>query len=195
MDRAGNGRGQHLDQKKPATSSCTSAERSRRAAAAGRRRGELSVDPDRARPPAPTTRRPTCCTRRCAACWASARAQKGSLVAPTGCASTSATPSPDADELAPVEAEVNADHPPERPVETRLMTPEAAIEAGAMALFGEKYGDEVRVVSMGGADGEAPAAYSVELCGGTHVARTGDIGLFKIVSEAAVAPACAASRP
>jgi alanyl-tRNA synthetase len=68
------------------------------------------------------------------------------------------------------------------------MTPDAAVELGAMALFGEKYGEEVRVVAMG----EDPAAagkngiYSLELCGGTHVRRTGDIGLFKIVSEGAV---------
>jgi alanyl-tRNA synthetase len=75
------------------------------------------------------------------------------------------------------------------PVETHLMTPDAAIEQGALALFGEKYGDEVRVVSMGrqpGADG-ANRGYSMELCGGTHVRRTGDIGLVKIVAESAVA--------
>ena len=64
------------------------------------------------------------------------------------------------------------------------MTPEEAIAAGAMALFGEKYGEEVRVLSMGGDDGKK---YSVELCGGTHALRTGDIGLFKIVGEGAVA--------
>ena len=63
------------------------------------------------------------------------------------------------------------------------MTPEEAIAAGAMALFGEKYGEEVRVLSMGGAHGEK---YSVELCGGTHALRTGDIGLFRIVGEGAV---------
>ena len=79
---------------------------------------------------------------------------------------------------------VNAQIRVNTPVVTRLMDPEAAVKAGAMALFGEKYGDEVRVLSMG-ADGDAP--YSVELCGGTHVRRTGDIGLFKVVSEGAVA--------
>src|SRR5260221_3214107 len=70
-------------------------------------------------------------------------------------------------------------------VETRYTTPHEAVKAGALALFGEKYGDEVRVVSMGGAD--EGRSYSTELCGGTHVRRTGDIGLFKIVGEGAVA--------
>lgn len=68
-------------------------------------------------------------------------------------------------------------------VTTRLMSPEDAIEAGAMALFGEKYGDEVRVLSMGRV---ADKHYSVELCGGTHVRALGDIGVFRIVSESAV---------
>ncbi len=73
------------------------------------------------------------------------------------------------------------------PVETRLMAVDDAIALGAMALFGEKYGDEVRVVSMGGAkDGSAKAAYSIELCGGTHARATGDIGLVHVVSESAV---------
>jgi len=87
-----------------------------------------------------------------------------------------------------VERIVNAQIRLNEGVATRLMTPEEAIEAGALALFGEKYGDEVRVVSMGGYEPEkAGHIYSTELCGGTHVRRTGDIGLFHIVSENAVA--------
>ena len=92
------------------------------------------------------------------------------------------------EELAQVEDDVNDRVRGNSVVATRLMEPDAAVEAGAMALFGEKYGDEVRVVSMGGVDkGKAGGIYSTELCGGTHVRRTGDIGLFKIVSESAVA--------
>ena len=86
------------------------------------------------------------------------------------------------DELRAVEADVNAAIRGNGPVETRLMSPDEAVEAGALALFGEKYGDEVRVVSMGGDDPN----WSTELCGGTHVRRTGDIGAFRIVSEGAV---------
>ena len=89
-----------------------------------------------------------------------------------------------ADEIAEVEAAVNQRILGNSPVTTLLMTPDEAIKAGAMALFGEKYGDEVRVVSMGG---ESNEGYSTELCGGTHVRRTGDIGLFKVVAESAVA--------
>jgi alanyl-tRNA synthetase len=89
------------------------------------------------------------------------------------------------EEIAAVEAEVNAEIRHNEPVTTRLMTPDDAIAAGAMALFGEKYGDEVRVLSMGRA-GDGGLNYSVELCGGTHVRATGDIGLFRIVSESAV---------
>ncbi|OHC74396.1 MAG: alanine--tRNA ligase [Rhodospirillales bacterium RIFCSPLOWO2_12_FULL_58_28] len=88
------------------------------------------------------------------------------------------------DEIAEVEAAVNNQIRANSRVATHLMTPDQAIEAGAMALFGEKYGDEVRVVSMGDGDGHA---YSTELCGGTHVRRTGDIGLFKVIAESAVA--------
>jgi len=93
-----------------------------------------------------------------------------------------------ADQLADVELMVNGQVRANTKVTTRLMAPEDAVKAGAMALFGEKYGDEVRVVSMGtqmanGSDKD----FSVELCGGTHVSRTGDIGLLKVVSEGAVA--------
>ena len=91
-----------------------------------------------------------------------------------------------AEELDRVETEVNAVIRQNLPAETKNMTPDAAIAAGAIALFGEKYGDEVRVLTLGRAlDGSG--AYSVELCGGTHVARTGDIALFKIVAETGVA--------
>ncbi|MBC9247082.1 alanine--tRNA ligase [Paracoccus sp. 11-3] len=93
------------------------------------------------------------------------------------------------DELAKIEAEVNDFVRQNTPVETRIMTPDDARDLGAQALFGEKYGDEVRVVSMGrqansgkGADGQT---YSLELCGGTHVARTGDIGAFALLSDGA----------
>src|SRR5205814_1776382 len=72
-------------------------------------------------------------------------------------------------------------------VRPRRLSPERAVEEGALALFGEKYGEEVRVVSMGGALDDADRPYSVELCGGTHVRRTGDIGLFKIVGESSIA--------
>ncbi|ESQ75201.1 alanine--tRNA ligase [Asticcacaulis sp. AC402] len=91
-----------------------------------------------------------------------------------------------AEELARIESEVNTVILQNAAAATRLMTPQAAIEAGAIALFGEKYGDEVRVLALGQAL-EGPGDYSVELCGGTHVARTGDIALFKIVSEAGIA--------
>jgi alanyl-tRNA synthetase len=89
-------------------------------------------------------------------------------------------------EIDAIETEVNAVIRQNLPALTEEMAPQAAIEAGAIALFGEKYGDNVRVLTLGrdlGGDG----AYSVELCGGTHVARTGDIALFKIVSEQGIA--------
>ncbi len=115
--------------------------------------------------------------------------QKGSLVAPDRLRFDISHPLPiGADDLHAVEEEVNARIMANREVRTRLMTPEAAVEAGALALFGEKYGDEVRVVSMGDDPiSEPDTFYSTELCGGTHVRRTGDIGVFKIVSESAVA--------
>jgi alanyl-tRNA synthetase len=87
------------------------------------------------------------------------------------------------DDIAAIEAEVNAEIRANEAVVTRLMSPDEAIEAGAMALFGEKYGDEVRVLSMGTVSDKP---YSVELCGGTHVRALGDIGVFRIVSEGAV---------
>ena len=93
------------------------------------------------------------------------------------------------EELAQVEAEVNAFIRQNSPVETRIMTPDDAREIGAQALFGEKYGDEVRVVSMGTEDGSGKGldgqTYSIELCGGTHVRQTGDIGVFVTVGEGA----------
>src|ERR1700733_9194779 len=112
--------------------------------------------------------------------------QKGSLNAPDRLRFDISQPRPLTDEdIAVVEATVNARIRENSEVITRLMTPAAAVELGAMALFGEKYGEEVRVVSMGGPEGNKPA-WSIELCGGTHVRRTGDIGYFKIVAEAAV---------
>ena len=86
-------------------------------------------------------------------------------------------------QIAAIEADVNEQIRHNEAVTTRLMTPDDAIQAGAMALFGEKYGDEVRVLSMGRGDTHS---YSVELCGGTHVRATGDIAIFKIISESAV---------
>ena len=89
-------------------------------------------------------------------------------------------------EIEAIEAEINAVVRQNVAADTQEMAPDKAIEAGAMALFGEKYGDKVRVLTLGQALGGG-GAYSVELCGGTHVARTGDIGLIKIVSEGGVA--------
>ncbi|HVU29609.1 MAG TPA: DHHA1 domain-containing protein, partial [Sphingomicrobium sp.] len=110
--------------------------------------------------------------------------QKGSLVAPDYFRFDFSHPKAlTRDEIEAVEAEVNAQIRSNESVTTRLMTPDEAISAGAMALFGEKYGDEVRVLSMGRLD---EGDYSVELCGGTHVRALGDIQLFKIISESAV---------
>jgi alanyl-tRNA synthetase len=112
--------------------------------------------------------------------------QKGSQVAPERLRFDFSHPKAlTPEELQVIEAEVNQYVWQNRDVSIKLMRPQDAIAAGAMALFGEKYGDEVRVLSMG-VDDEG-GHYSVELCGGTHVERTGDIGLFKIVSEAAIA--------
>ena len=115
-------------------------------------------------------------------------AQKGSYVGPDRLRFDFSQNKPiSAAELAAVEAQVNAVIRQNLAVSTREMTPDAAIEAGALALFGEKYGDKVRVLAMGSALDGADKPYSVELCGGTHVARTGDIALFKIVADSSVA--------
>ena len=107
--------------------------------------------------------------------------QKGSLVSPDYLRFDITHPKQVArEELQAVEIAVNAQIAGDSEATTRLMTPKEAIAAGAMALFGEKYGDEVRVLSMGTDN------YSVELCGGTHVKRTGEIGAFKIMSEGSV---------
>ncbi len=116
--------------------------------------------------------------------------QKGSLVAPDRLRFDFSHPKPvEEGEMEAIADRSNQIILQDAPVETRLMDTEAAIEAGAMALFGEKYGDEVRVVSMGiWPDGDRQGgSYSLELCGGTHVARTGEIGLITILSESAVA--------
>ena len=111
--------------------------------------------------------------------------QKGSLVAPDRLRFDISHPTAlSAEDTVAIEGEVNARVRANSEAVTRLMSPDAAVAAGAMALFGEKYGDEVRVVAMGDEDSRP---YSVELCGGTHVRRTGDIGVFKIISEGAVA--------
>ncbi len=125
-------------------------------------------------------------------------AQKGSLVDPDRLRFDFSHPKPmTPEEISAVEAMANAFVLQNSVVETRLMALEDAKQSGAMALFGEKYGDEVRVVSMGVGEAGRPAeggqtskankAWSVELCGGTHVARTGDIGLVRIVAESASA--------
>jgi alanyl-tRNA synthetase len=112
-------------------------------------------------------------------------AQKGSLVAPDRLRFDFSHPKPLAEsEAAEVEEIANSVLLENEPVVTKLMAVDTAIESGARALFGEKYGDEVRVVSMGRGSGNR--AFSVELCGGTHVQRTGDIGLIRVVSEGAV---------
>mgnify|MGYP003671460383 CR=1 FL=1 len=118
---------------------------------------------------APTIRQRICCMRRCAVVL------RFDVSQPVGLKPN---------EIQTVERDVNDQVRANANVLTRLMTPDEAIEQGAMALFGEKYGEEVRVVSMGNDHGRN---FSTELCGGTHVRRTGDIGAFKIISEGAVA--------
>lgn len=111
--------------------------------------------------------------------------QKGSLVAPDRLRfDFSHNQAVTADEIALIEADVNAQIRGNEAVTTRLMTPDDAVAAGALALFGEKYGEEVRVLTMGKTD---DTHYSLELCGGTHVNALGDIALFTIISEGAVA--------
>ncbi|HXT09775.1 MAG TPA: alanine--tRNA ligase, partial [Roseiarcus sp.] len=116
-------------------------------------------------------------------------AQKGSLVAPERLRFDFAHPKPvSAEELSRVEDIANAIVLRDEPVTTRLMGLDEARTSGARALFGEKYGDEVRVVSMGTIEGgdNGLRPYSVELCGGTHVRRTGEIGVVSVVGESAV---------
>lgn len=111
--------------------------------------------------------------------------QKGSLVAPEKLRFDFSHSVPlTAEELEEIENKVNALIKQSSPTFTKIMNSDEAVQSGAMALFGEKYGDEVRVVSMGH---RAHAPYSIELCGGTHVHNTGEIGLFKITSETSVA--------
>ena len=117
-------------------------------------------------------------------------AQKGSLVAPDYLRFDFSNPKPvSVDEMSRIESDVNSRVRENAPVVTLQMTPDDAQKAGAVALFGEKYGEEVRVVSMGkgGKSLKPDIPYSMELCGGTHVSQTGDIGFFKIISESAVA--------
>src|SRR6202034_4015697 len=119
-------------------------------------------------------------------------AQKGSLVAPDRLRFDFSHPKPmSAEEIERVEDVANDIVLQNAPVVTRLLSRDDAIASGARALFGEKYGDEVRVVAMGQnpatSGGGNTMGWSVELCGGTHVNRTGDIGLISIVNEAGVA--------
>jgi alanyl-tRNA synthetase len=121
--------------------------------------------------------------------------QKGSLVAPDRLRFDFSHPKPlTREEIKEVEELANEIVAENAPVTTRLMAVDEAMDSGAMALFGEKYGDEVRVVAMGGPpekslgeSGRRKVAWSLELCGGTHVRRTGDIGVVHIVSESASA--------
>jgi alanyl-tRNA synthetase len=117
-------------------------------------------------------------------------AQRGSLNAPDRLRfDFSHTKALSPEEIAKVEREVNAFIRQNAPVETRIMTPDEAREIGAQALFGEKYGDEVRVVSMGRSEGSGKGrdgqTYSIELCGGTHVTQTGEIGVFVALGDSA----------
>ena len=111
--------------------------------------------------------------------------QKGSLVEPERLRFDFSHMKPiSSDEIEKIEIHVNSMVEKKSDVKTRLMTPKEAVENGALALFGEKYGDEVRVLSMGNEDNKY---FSTELCGGTHVRNTGDIGKFKIISQSSIA--------
>ena len=111
--------------------------------------------------------------------------QKGSLVAPDRLRFDFSHMKPISnEEITKIENHVNQMVQTKSDVRTRLMTPKEAVDNGALALFGEKYGDEVRVLSMGSEDNKY---FSTELCGGTHVKNTGDIGKFKIISQSSIA--------
>ena len=111
--------------------------------------------------------------------------QKGSLVAPDRLRFDFSHMKPISnEEITKIENHVNQMVETKSDVRTRLMTPKEAVDNGALALFGEKYGDEVRVLSMGSEDNKY---FSTELCGGTHVKNTGDIGKFKIISQSSIA--------
>ncbi len=111
--------------------------------------------------------------------------QKGSLVEPSRLRFDFSHMKPiSSEEIDKIELFVNSMVSKKSDVRTRLMTPDEAVENGALALFGEKYGDEVRVLSMGDDDGKY---FSTELCGGTHVKNTGDIGKFKIINQSSIA--------
>ncbi len=111
--------------------------------------------------------------------------QKGSLVEPTRLRFDFSHMKPISnEEIDKIESFVNSMVSKKSDVRTRLMTPDEAVENGALALFGEKYGDEVRVLSMGDDNGKY---FSTELCGGTHVKNTGDIGKFKIINQSSIA--------
>jgi Ser-tRNA(Ala) deacylase AlaX len=123
-----------------------------------------------------TTRPRTCCTRRCARCWATTCSSAGSLVAPDRLRFDFSHSRPmTADEIREVEELVNGAILDDQDVCVDHLGYDEAIQKGAMALFGEKYGDTVRMISIPGV--------SMELCGGTHVRHTGEIGLFRIVGE------------
>ena len=127
-----------------------------------------------------TTRPRICCTRRCARCSASHVQQKGSLVEPDRLRFDFSHFEPvSAEQLEQIEALVNEQVRLNHDADIRELPYDQAIAAGALAFFGDKYGDKVRVLKLGD--------FSTELCGGTHVTRSGDIGLFKIVSEGGIA--------